>query len=81
MVRAAGEKFSGFFWAILYIFSQLGGKYAYFYQLGEKYAFPPFPPFFHPLFNQFFFPNMLFGHKQKIYTPVIEDGPLYGPLV
>ena len=41
VVRANGEKFSVFFWAIFYILSQLGKKYA-------------FSAFFHPLFSHFF---------------------------
>ena len=59
MVRGAGEKFSAFFWAILYILSQLGKTYAYFYQWGKKYAFSPL---FSSPFQSFFLANMLFGH-------------------
>ena len=55
-MRAVGETFSALFFAILYILSQLGGKYAYFYQMGKNMLncseercifFPnPFLPFF-----------------------------------
>ena len=50
-----------------------------FYQMGEKYKFPP-------LFNNFISPNMLFGHifvplgggaNRKIYTPATQG---YDPL-
>ena len=43
---AAGEKFSAFFVAILYILSRKGKIYAYFLQIGEKIFI--FPPFFIP---------------------------------
>ena len=56
-------KFAAFFWAILYILSQLGKKYAYFLQIVGKICTSP--PFFIP-FQSFFFPNMLFGH---IFAP------------
>ena len=45
-MRAAGETFSVFFVAILYILSQLGKKYAYFVLIGEKICI--FPPLFIP---------------------------------
>ena len=53
-VRAADEKFSAIFCAILFIFSQLGKKFALFFQLGKKYAFSPLFSF---PFNHFFPPT------------------------
>ena len=67
-VRATGEKLSAFFFAILYILSQLGKKYAYFYQLGGKNMH--FPPVFY-LISIIFSPNLVFGHiPTETYTPL-----------
>ena len=65
------EKCSAFFCAILYIFSQLGKKYTYFFPIGEKICI--FPPFFYPL-SIIFSPQPViwpyfWGVKQKNIHP------------
>ena len=63
-VCTAKKKLSAFFFAILYILSQLGKKYAYFYQLGGKNTH--FPRFFY-LISIIFSPNHIPTEK---YTPL-----------
>ena len=64
-MRAADEKCSAY--AILYILSQKGEKYAYFLPIGEKYAFSPL--FLSPC--NYFFPQPVIWPNKKIYTPAI----------
>jgi len=45
VVRSAGEKLSAFFWAILYILSQLGKKY-HMHTFNNRVKNLHFPPFF-----------------------------------
>ena len=72
--------FSAFFFAILYILSQLGKKYAYFFPIGEKFAFSScFYPFSIIFFPQPviwpYFPPPRGGGQTEKYTPLSMSQP------